>query len=402
MDYDIVIVGGGMVGASMACALKDSDYNVAVIEAYAFNSDNQPSFDERTVALTYSSKLIFNGIGAWSQLKTDAYPILNIEVTNADSSGFTTLGIEDINTPALGYVVPTRKIGSSLHEILSSQKNLDLYCPATVESITNQENHTRITLSHEQNSVNLKAKLVIIADGGRSNLLDQLGIKTSLKTYPQCAVVGIISSDQPHKGKAYEHFTNDGPLALLPVRRSDFALAWTLKKADAEHFKDCNETEFLDNLQSTFGRRAGTFTSVGQRNSYPLNLSLLDETVNKRTVVIGNAAHTVHPVAGQGFNLGLRDVGFLHEVLTSGPTLDPGSQELLNVYQHLRRHDTKRVTQFTDGLIKTFTSELFPVKAGRSIGLSAINVLPGLKKILLSRTMGIHGRQSKLAISGKT
>ena len=402
MDYDIVIVGGGMVGASMACALQGSNYKIAVVEAYAFNSDNQPSFDERTVALTYSSKLIFNGIGTWAQIDAEAYPILNIEVTNADSSGFTTLGIDDINTPALGYVIPTRKIGSALHEKLRLQTKLDLFCPATVESIDTHDNHTWVTLTHAQNLINLNAKLVIIADGGRSNLLDKLGIKTSVITYPQSALVGIVSTDQPHHGKAYEHFTNDGPLALLPVRSCDYAIAWTLAKADAEHLVNCPENDFINKFQRTFGRRAGTFKSIGQRNLYPLSLSLLDETINKRVVVIGNAAHTVHPVAGQGFNLGLRDVGFLHEILTSNIDLDPGNSELLNAYQQLRKHDTRQVSQFTHSLIKTFTSELFAVKASRNIGLSAINLLPGVKKSLLRRTMGIHGRQSKLAISGKT
>ena len=185
------------------------------------------------------------------------------------------------------------------------------------------------------------------------------------------------------------------------MRKHDFALAWTLKKHEAEHLKACPESEFVKKLQSAFGQRAGTFSGVGQRNVYPLSLSVLNSKNSNRTVVIGNAAHTVHPVAGQGFNLGLRDVGFLHEVLTDAETTDPGSSDVINHYRQLRDHDTKRVTQFTDGLIRTFTSDLFPVSAARNLGLSAINVLPGIKKKLLSRTMGIHGRQSKLALMGK-
>ncbi len=400
-NFDIIIVGGGMVGASMACALQDSDYKIAVVEAFKLNSDHQPSFDERTVALTYSSKLIFNAIGTWSKIRAEAYPILNIEVTNQNSFGFTTLGIHDTDTQALGYVVPTRAIGSALHSQFTSQSNLDLFCPATVESIQTHKTHCDVVLIREQNPIYLKTKLVIIADGGRSNLLNQLGIRARKKTYPQSAIVTIIGTDCPHRGKAYEHFTDDGPLALLPLRTSDFALAWTLDKDQAEKLKICSKTGFIDKLQSTFGKRAGMFGSVGQRNLYPLSHSLLNTNAVQRTVIIGNAAHIVHPVAGQGFNLGLRDVGFLHETLTADVNVDPGDSRLLSTYSRMREHDTKRVSQFTDGLINIFTSEMFALKSARNMALSVINLLPGAKRSLLKRTMGIHGRQSKLALLGK-
>ena len=400
-DYDIVIVGGGMVGASMACALKDSNYKIAVIEAFQPSSTNQPSFDERTVALTFSSKLIFNAIGAWSKIRDEAYPILNIDVTNQDSFGYTTLGVNDIDTQALGYVVPTRCIGKTLHGQMSDQSNLDVLCPAKVESIQTFDSHCLVTLSKESESIKINTRLVILADGGRSNLLDQLGFKTTSKTYPQCALVGIISTNQAHHGKAYEHFTNQGPLALLPLRTSDFALAWTITKNQADNLIRCSESDFVQELQFAFGRRAGLFKSVGQRHSYPLSLTLLDNPIQKRTVVIGNAAHTLHPVAGQGFNLGLRDVGFLHDILLSSST-DPGNIESLNAYYQLRKHDTKMVSQFTDGMINTFNHGFLPVKAARNLGLSAINILPGIKKSLLKRTMGLHGRQSRLAMLGKS
>lgn len=390
-----------MVGASMACALQDTDYRIAVVEAFIPSSDDQPSFDERTVALTYSSKLIFNAIGAWSKMRREAFPILNIEVTSQDSLGFTTLGVDDVRTPALGYVVPTRAVGAILHEKLTSQSNLDLICPATVESIQTRDSYCSVCVLGESGPEQLKTKLVIIADGGRSNLLGQLGLKTTHKTYQQCALVSIIGSDRPHGGKAYEHFTRDGPLALLPLRSSDFSLAWTLKKHHAEELKVCSDADFINGLQSTFGKRAGYFTSFGRRNVYPLSLTLLDRTAIKRTVIIGNAAHTVHPVAGQGFNLGLRDVGFLHEFLTAEPCLDPGNSQMLNRYSRARKHDTKRVSQFTDGLIKAFTSELNAVKTARGLGLTALNLMPGIKKSLLRRTMGIHGHQSRLALRGK-
>ena len=190
-------------------------------------------------------------------------------------------------------------------------------------------------------------------------------------------------------------------MALLPIRKQDYALAWTLKEQIAKDFHSGEENKLLENLQAEFGKRAGNFKTIKNRNVYPLSHSVLTKPFQDRTVIIGNAAHTVHPVAGQGFNLGLRDVGFLHDILTSTPDIDPGEQKLLSEYSQLRRHDTQVVGQFTDGLIRTFTSDFFPIKAGRNIGLSAINLFPFVKKGLLKRTMGIHGKQSKLAISGK-
>jgi len=400
-QFDIVIVGGGLVGASMACSLADTEFKIAIIEAFQLNSDQQPSYDERTVALTYSSKLIFNAINVWQDISTEAYPINDIEITNQDAFGFTALGTKDINTNALGYVVPTRRIGQVLHQQIKSLSNIEFLCPAKVASIENESNCAKVSVSSGQKTLELTTKLVILADGGRSGLLEQLGFSSKSKTYPQSALIGIISSDSAHHGKAFEHFTNDGPLALLPLREKDYAIAWTLEEKEAQKLSSCSEDIFLQTLQSRFGKRAGHFNTVSNRNMYPLIHSVISKPYIGRTIIIGNAAHIVHPVAGQGFNLGLRDVGFLHEMLTMNDHNDPGESKLLDEYVQLRQHDTQIVGQFTDGLIRTFTSEFFPVKATRNLGLAAINLLPGVKKGLLKRTMGLHGRQSRLAMSGK-
>ncbi len=400
-SFDLVLVGGGLVGGSMACSLADTEYKIAVIEAFQPNSDQQPSFDERTVALTYSSKLIFNAIGTWADIASEAYPIKDIEVTNQDSFGFTTLGIKDSQTEALGYVVPTRRIGQVLHEKIKQANNIDLVCPAKVEFIDNNPDYVTLTVKTENDEFEINCKLVILADGGRSGLLKQLGFQSKVKNYPQSALIGIIGSDQGHNGKAFEHFTSNGPLALLPLRENDYALAWTLPEVEANELSDCPEDIFIEKLQAEFGNRAGEFQTVANRNVYPLSHSILTKPYIDRTVIIGNAAHIVHPVAGQGFNLGLRDVGFLHEMLTQQAYDDPGDSKLLSQYADLRHRDTKIVGQFTDGLIRTFTTDFFPVKAGRNIGLTAINLLPGVKKGLLKRTMGLYGRQSRLAMSGK-
>ena len=390
-----------MVGASMALALADTEFKIAVIEAFELNNAEQPSFDERTVALTYSSKLIYNAIGIWPQIACEAYPIKNIEVTNEHSFGFTSLGVEDSNTEALGYVVPTRVIGKALHEQIKTKPGISLLCPATVKSINTSDEKVTITAKHHQALTDINAKLVVLADGGRSGLLEQQGFDTGSKTYPQSALVSIISTNATHHSKAYEHFTGQGPLALLPLRQSDFALAWTVNQQDCDQLLNCSEHAFINRLQSTFGHRAGEFTGIGQRHAYPLSLSVLKKPYQNRIVVIGNAAHIVHPVAGQGFNLGLRDVGFLHQSLISGEYNDPGNIELLKAYADSRARDAKMVSVFTDGLIQLFSSDLFAVKAGRNIGLTALNLLPGIKRNILKRTMGLHGFQSKLAMAGK-
>ena len=188
VDYDIVIVGGGMVGASMACSLADTDYKIAIIETFKQNSKLQPSFDERTVALTYSSKLIFNAIDIWQDISDEAYPIKDIEVTNKNSFGFSTLGTKDIQTEALGYVVPTRRIGQALHECIYTLKNIDLICPATVETIENKSECAQLTIKQEHESKTLHTKLVILADGGRSGLLEQLGFTAKTKIYPPICI----------------------------------------------------------------------------------------------------------------------------------------------------------------------------------------------------------------------
>jgi 2-polyprenyl-6-methoxyphenol 4-hydroxylase len=400
-DFDIIIVGGGMVGASMACALADADLDIAVIEASSPDSDRQPSFDERTVALTHSSRQIFAGLGIWDAISNtgEAWPIVDIEVSDRGHLGACRLSSEDVGIDALGYVVPARTVGFALHERIEAAKRVTLFCPAEVLDVERNPDHVRAEISAGEENQTLSAKLLIIADGGRSSLGARLGFDVAKKTYRQSALITTVQSDRPHQGRAFEHFVGSGPLALLPMRTDDFAVVWTLDPEEVDSHLQMPDERFLAGMQRACGDRAGHFRNLGSRHVYPLSVARVDKPAAGRTVAIGNAAHVVHPVAGQGFNLGLRDVANLAERVrdAQGCGQDIGDARLTERYAAERSRETRNVLAFTDRMIGVFSSDFLPVVVGRNLGLLAVDRLPPVRRELLHRTMGLHGRQAKLA-----
>lgn len=402
-DYDIIIVGGGMVGASMAIAAAQSGFRSAVIEAFAVNDASQPSFDERTIALTYSSYRIYKNLGLWQAIAPKACAIESIEVTNENHWGFTHLDKNDVGTKALGYVVATRDMGNILHDNMQANPLITLISPAEAINCQSDADKTVIEFRLKDSlkeagsceSQFISAKCAVVADGGRSPLLATLNINNDTKAYQQQALLAIVRSNTAHNHNAFEHFMSDGPLALLPYRDNDYAMVWTANKADISALEALDDAAFLAKLSATFTKRAGPFTDIGKRSTYPLSIGALSKAVDKRLCIIGNAAHIVHPVAGQGFNLGLRDVAALIDIFNQYPN-DPGQDAALASYNKMRSSETARVSRFTDGLIKAFSSKKLPVVAARNIGLSLINLMPATKKQLLQRTMGIHKPASKL------
>lgn len=401
MKCDIVIAGGGLVGASLAAALADTGITIAVVEAVALDSDDQPSYDERMVALTWPSRRIFEGLGVWSRIDTaEASPIHSIHVSDRGHFGMTRLSVADLKgdgrAKALGYLVATRVIGKALYERLDGYSNVQRLCPSKVVGATVAGD----TVVVETDQTRIDARLLVIADGGRSQLAESAGMQSRVRNYRQQALVSVVSCDRPHEQCAYERFTDSGPFALLPASGNRFACAWTVEPDHAQQLCDATEDEFLEHMQHTFGQRAGRFTTVGRRQLYPLSLSTLTSPVAPRTVAIGNAAHTVHPVAGQGFNLGLRDVAQLAEMIFDdlAETNDPGNSSLLRNYAAARRADTQTVTRLTDGLIRGFSSQILPVAAFRSGGLSLLNIAPALRRRLLNVTMGMRAKSGRLAL----
>jgi len=421
-DYDVIIVGGGMVGGSMACALTGADLKVAVVEVSPADADTQSSFDERTIALTYSSRQIFNGLGLWEPIVAtgEASPILDIEISDRGHLGSCRLSHEDAGTEALGYVVPTRVTGRVLHDAIAADDNITLFCPATVVDVQRHAESVEACIESpriesqgasdgaesdagngrdKNESLVLSARLLVIADGGRSNLRDRLGFDRTARSYSQSALITTVKTDQPHHGMAYERFVGSGPLALLPIKTDEFAVVWTLEPEDVATFTEMSDSRFLARLQIAYGDRAGTFECLGSRHVYPLTLERVDQPAGQRVVVVGNAAHLVHPVAGQGFNLGLKDVADLTELICQANEHgeDIGAAGITERYSKNRQRETRNVLEFTDRMIGVFTSDFLPFVVGRNLGLAAVEQLPPVKRALLRRTMGLHGHQSKLA-----
>lgn len=405
IDFDLIIVGGGMVGASLACALGNSSLNIAVVEATPFASETQPSFDARTLALAYGSGQIFNNLGLWDAIeKLGVTPIRRIHVSDRGHAGSSHLDSQHEGVDALGYVVETRVLGSVLHTAVRQLENVTFLCPAQVTRVDIKNTRASVEISEGNQSRTLTGRLLVAADGGNSMIRNLLGINTFQMGYGQHAVIANVSVDRSHQGIAYERFTSTGPMALLPSRDAKgtenvFALVWTVRSKERESVLKLNDSEFLQQLQQHFGERAGVFERVSERHAYPLGWMQTREHVRSRLAIIGNAAHTLHPVAGQGFNLGLRDVAVLAQIVIDGVRQgrDPGDLELLREYANWRRGDHLQTALFTDGLVRLFSTGFMPAALARNIGLALVEILPPLKHSLARHAMGLGGKLPRLA-----
>lgn len=399
--FDIVIAGGGLCGASLACALIGSGKRVLVVESVAVNSDLQPAWDERTVALTYSSRNVFSALGLWEQIEAGgAQPIFDIHISNRGWFGQTHLTCGDAGTEALGYVIPVRNLGNVLWHAIERSDEIELQCPASAINVESEGRYCKVEIDDGSETAAVVAELIVVADGGRSQLAQKLGYVVDATSYDHSAILSMVGVDQPHHGRAYERFMDDGPLALLPCctdqdacpsgKDADcFALVWTTRNNEVEHRLSLDDEQFVDLLQMWFGNRAGNFQAASPRKSYPLSRVRVACPALERSILMGNAAHAVHPVAGQGFNLGLRDVACLvYLILESDLAL--GSVQMAREYVRLRRWDAWAVEKFTHSLIRTFSSSIPPVAWARNAGLTAIEHLPLVKRSLLRRTMGLN------------
>ena len=318
-DVDIVIVGGGMVGASLALALADTGFAVTMIEGIAPGAGTQPSFDDRTTALGNASRRIFEGLGVWHDIAPQAAPIQTIHVSDAGRFGFARLKASEQGIDAFGYVVTNRVIGAALWAKLAAARGITVRAPARAENIEISPEGVRLTIVDARGAKEeIRARLSVAADGAHSSVRAAAGIDATVEDYAQIAIAANLSCDRPHDGTAYERFTPSGPLALLPLYDGSYGVVWSASPEEASRLLALDDAAFLSELQSRFGWRAGRFTRVGARASYPLKLTRAASTTSTRAVLIGNAAQALHPVAGQGFNLGLRDAAMLAEVLTSG------------------------------------------------------------------------------------
>lgn len=406
--FDLIIVGGGLVGASLACALRASGLSIAVIEPYEISHIKQPCYDDRTVALSSGSRQIFDTMGVWSTICAQdetikpepirPESIRHIHISDRGHFGVTRLSSEEEGVDALGYVVENRVIGEVLYQQINAADTIQLYCPARLTSFSQSATEVRVGIETEKGTQTLHAALLVAADGQQSQMKQSLHIGDVRQNYKQSALVTNITPGRPHNNVAYERFTETGPLAFLPMAQNRCSVVWSLPHDKAQLMLTLGEADFLQQLQQAFGYRLGVFEKTGRRQVYPLILQQATRLVEGRVVIVGNAAHTIHPVAGQGFNLALRDISLLAEMLVDANRggEDVGSSTLLAAYVDRRHDDMMRVYRFTDTLVKIFSTPFPPLAHCRSLGLFAVDLLPAVKHQLARQSMGLSGRLSRL------
>jgi 2-octaprenyl-6-methoxyphenol hydroxylase len=393
--FDVAIVGGGMVGASLAVALAPLGLRVALIEAQPFDAPTQPSFDERTTALSNGSRRILQTLDVWDRLEGAATPIARIHVSDQGRFGFARLDAREQGLPAMGYVVPNRALGKALWSRLQDCPRVRSFCPAQLLQIHPGAAGAALEIKSADGSVSgLEARLVVAADGVHSAVRQAYGIAAESREYGQTALIATVLPQRFHDHVAYERFTEMGPLALLPISDGRCTLVLTLASALAQDAMAWTDAEFLSEAQRRFGFRLGRFLKAGKRAAYPLSLTRSTQTSAPGCVIVGNAAQALHPVAGMGFNLGLRDAACLAELLEG---IDCDDQGLREAYDAWRAGDRQALIAFTDGLVRVFASPLGAVRRLRNLALLTFDLLPPAKAALSSLSTGASARIPKLA-----
>lgn len=391
--FDVVISGGGLSGALMAQSLallvnpEGEKLNIAIIEATAVKEDISLTFDDRVLALAHASANYLSTLNVWSSLAPDATPISDIHISDRGYYGKARINAKAHNVDALGYVIEMALIGQSLVHAVNQHDNVTWFCPDKISDIFWQKSHVEITL---ESGIKLSSSLLIGCDGGQSNCRQKANIENTFFEYQQSAIIANVSTKKPHENTAFERFTGSGPLAMLPLSKGRCSLVWTLTPEQADQMIALNDQDFAAELTKAFGQWLGPITQVGNRSCYPLVLVKAKEQVFHRMALVGNASHTIHPIAGQGFNLGLRDVqslaGLIKQAFIHGD--DIGQFSLLNQYAMDRSQDQNQVITLTDSLVSLFSNQHCPLVLGRNIGLKVMNYVNALQNGFVEKTMG--------------
>jgi len=397
--YDILIIGGGMVGASLAAAIANCGYKIGIVEAFPASADSQPSYDDRVIALAHGSKRILDGIGLWQAIRPQAEAIRQVHISDRGHFGFTRIDHKEEGVEALGYVVTARTLGQALTQRLEAEPNIDLICPARLQALETEANQVTATIDCDGKTKVLKARLLVGADGGNSLVRKLLEIPTEERPYGQTGIIANITPSKAGAGVAYERFTDSGPLAMLPMTEGRYSLVWTVRDSQADEIMALDDEAFLKHLQQRFGNRLGRLTHASRRVAYPFKRIIAKEQIRPRVALIGNAVHSVHPVTGQGYNLGIRDVATLAEVLadTSKAKGDPGGMAALQRYADWRQPDHETVASLTDTLARLFANPWGPLAHTRNLGLIGLDLLPGIKHLVARQFMGLGGKLPRLA-----
>ncbi|HGZ6766886.1 TPA: 2-octaprenyl-6-methoxyphenyl hydroxylase [Vibrio parahaemolyticus] len=390
-QYDVVIAGGAMAGATLALAiehLSQGALRVAVVEPFKAQSDQHPGFDSRSIALSYGTVNLLRHLELWSAIEPFSTPIEHIHVSDRSHAGMTDITKHDVGVEALGYVVELADVGRVYQELLTHSTAIDLYCPDSAKHITRTQENVTIELASGEL---LNAKLLVAADGAVSQCCQQIGLELSEHDFDQVAVIANIVTQEPNQGRAFERFTENGPVALLPMSDNRMSLVWCLRPDEAQIVMELSESEFLERLQQDFGWRLGAMQKVGLRASYPLLLRHRKQNISHRFAIVGNAAQTLHPIAGQGFNLGIRDVVTLAEELVKQGE-DVGRYQGLIRFSQRREADRNETIWLTSSLVHVFSNDLLAMRIGRNTALAAMDNLSIFKQPLLRHTLGLVKR----------
>ncbi len=392
---DVAIVGGGLSGLTLACALGGAGASVTVIEAAPRESTVAPAFDGRTTAIAAGSRTILEAVGAWRGIADGAQPILDIRISDGHSPLFLHYDHREVGEAPMGYIAENRVIREALYERLSALPVVSLLFRRRV--VTLDRAGAAATLVLDDGSA-LRARLVVAADGRNSPMRAAAGIGVTSWTYPQTGIVCTVEHARDHRGVAQEHFLPAGPFAILPMIGRRSSIVWTERADLAPRLLALDDAEFLAELGRRFGDYLGPLRVVGPRFSYPLALMHAERYVAPRLALVADAAHLIHPIAGQGLNIGWRDVAALAEVAvdTLRLGLDPGSVAVLERYERWRRVDNLSMLAATDVLNRLFSNEIAPIRAARDIGLAAVNRTAPLKRLFMRHAMGVLGDTPRL------
>ncbi len=384
---DILIIGGGPVGATLALGLVNSGAHVTVLEARETPATHG---DPRAIALSEGSRLILQRLGVWAELGRHATEIRTIHISQKKRFGRSILRAEESGHSALGYVVGYSELATAIDNMLKAS-GIEVLRGAEATSVSPGPDHCQVKFTQAGSPSTIHAALAVVADGGRS--LDHVpGLSRQTHEYGQCALVAQVETELPHGGTAYERFTPDGPAALLPWGERAFALVWTMPPTQAETFCQLDDSTFLESLHQHFGDRVGAFKSVSGRAAFPLKLSWVRPATAPHLAVIGNAAQTLHPVAGQGFNLGLRDAWELAQLVRTTPAAKVGSDAMLKQYRVSRRMDTGGGMLFTDFLVRSFSNDWPGLGTARGLGLAALELCkPARNFVTRKMSLGARG-----------
>lgn len=391
-EYDIIISGGGLVGATLAIALSQQGFTTALIEKQASFALVKP-IDWRHIALSHGSHLILQGLGIWPDLMPYAQAIEDIHVSDKGRWGCVRLSAKEQHLPALGFVIAYPYLLQVINAHLENTSSIAKYSENKIIDCEFSDHAWQVTLDDQQTC---QAKLLISAEGSQSFLRKKFNIEMFEKDYEQTAIVANLHVNQPKSHTAFERFSKEGPIAILPTNQDYMAVIWAVRKDKAAEYLSLPEQEFIDKLQAAFGYRVGKIVSLGQRQSFPLQLSIAKEKTKENLLFVGNAAFTLHPIAAQGFNLALRDIASLIDELKLY-TPQEGFNTLLAKYITQREKDHQRTVRFTDGLILLFSNDFFPFTLLRNWGMAIIDLLPTAKAFLGRYGAGRLGRLPLLA-----